>query len=535
MLRARTWRLAGAVTGGMLSAVALLCMVRHSSSAQVAPSPAFLAIENGVFVKDGKGFSIRATCCDPAVGHWFLFRGPWIEAGLGHCRQYGFNAIRTWVPGTGGREDAATYGAWLQDRDAFYREFDRVFVERCKAEGAYLILTLTELPASAGPGSRYDVDSEAYAAWRRFAEDFCGHYKDEPWILFWEVANEYRGDPENLAGTRRFYERAARDLREIDPNHLISSGVDGFHWQEVGNSYNVWLNINTTPGVDIASSHVYANDEWTYNWHTERDYVRMVAEEAAAAARVGKPLFLGEFGAEPRLRQNGENPEIIWYMKAIIRQGIQAYGLHWIYPEPQAGLFNVVPQHSPRTMALIKELNAFAAEGRQVPADFGPRTTDYAFPICNGARPFAGPPPLTRGPATAEADERSFGRAAPSLRITWQAGGAAVELGPFHPNDLSEYGDAGGALRLSIRSNGGLPGGLRVTVGDEAGATASSDLSEAPTVGGPGAGWTRARIPMAKLPIDWTRWMWFRLELPGDTAGSLNVDDIEVACGDGAP
>ncbi len=498
--------------------------------AAVQPRTGFLTIKDGEFHKDGRRFFIRANNCDPAVGHWFKFRGPWLESGIRRCKEYGFNAIRTWVPGTGDVEYAATYDRWLADRDAFYREFDRVFVNRCKAEGIYLIFTLTQLPRSAAPGSKFDVDGEAYGAWKTFVQDFCRHYKDEPWILFWEVANEYRGEPDNLPATRRFYEQAARDLRAVDPNHLISSGVNGLHWPDVRNSYNVWLNINSARGIDIASSHAYTNDPWTYNWHTERDYVRMVREQAAAARKVGKPLFLGEFGAEPRLKAGEENPEIIWYMKAVIREGIRAYGFHWFYPTPQSGTFRLIPERSPRTAQWMKELNALVAEGREVPADFGPKTTDYAFPICTGLKPFAGPPPRALGSAKVDADSGVFGQAAPSLRVTWEGAGAGLELGPHHPNDLSEYCEAGGSLRFALRSEGVMPRGLRVFVRDEAGSTASADISR--TWGGAELAheWRKVSVPLSEFQIDWSRWLSCGLELPPHTAGRINIDDIEIRC-----
>lgn len=518
--------------GKVVLGVALGAAIVAGTRPAVAKTEAgvgFLTIRDGEFYKDGRPFSVRANCCDPAVGHWFKFKGPWLETGIERCKQYGFNAIRTWVPGTGEAEKAATYDKWQADRAAFYREFDRVFVNRCKAEGIYLIFTLTRLPSSAAPGSKYDVEGEAYEAWKRFAQDFCGHYRDEPWILFWEVANEYRGDPDSLPETRRFYEQAARDLRAADPNHLISSGVNGLHWPDYGNSYNVWLNINRARGIDIASSHAYTNDPWTYNWHTERDYVRMVREQVEAAGEVGKPLFLGEFGAEPRLKADEENPEIIWYMKAIIRQGIRAYGFHWFYPVPEPGTFRLIPERSPRTAEWMKELNALVAEGREVPEDFGPKTTDYAFPICTGAKPFAGPAPRTRGRVEVEADDSAFGEAPPSLRITWETGGG-LELGPYHPNDLSEYFEAGGSVTFGIRSEHEVPGGLLMVVTDKTGRAGKAHIAEALRRAGLAREWTKVSVPMKELQIDWSKWQSFGLEFPPDTLGCINIDDIEIGC-----
>jgi len=490
----------------------------------------FLTIRDGKFCKDGRPFPIRANCCDPAVGHWFKFRGPWMEAGIKNCKAYGFNAIRTWVPGTGEVEYAPTYERWLRNRDDFYREFDRVFVDRCRAEGIYLILTFTQLPRSAGAGSKFDVESDAYRAWKEFVQDFCARYRDETQILFWEVANEYRGEPDDLPGTRRFYEQAARDLKAVDPNHPVSSGVDGgMHWPDTPESRRGWVNINGSAGIDVASIHAYANDPWTYNWHTERDYVRMVRGQVAAAREVGKPLLLGEFGAEPRLTADGENPEIIWYMKAVIREGIPAYGFHWFYPVPEAGLFRLIPEHSPRTVQWMKELNAMAAVGEEVPADFGPRTADYAFAICSGEKPFAGPPPRTRGAVQVEADAELFGKSQPCLRITWHEGGASVELGPYHPNDVSEYAEAGGAFSFALRGDARPPETFRVVMGDAMGKSAAAGAAQVTELQ---AGWAKVSVPLSSFAIDWTRWQFIRLEFGPGTSGSINVDDFGIACGE---
>jgi hypothetical protein len=509
----------------VLALCVVLAIGAGTASAQTAEGDAFLTIADGRFFKDGRPFSIRASCCDPAVGHWFKFRGSWWEDGIRQAKALGFNAIRTWVPGTGEpTENAATYTRWQADREDFYREFDRVFIDRAREEGIYLVLTLTTLPESVALGSKYDVDSAAYAAWREFARDFCGHYKDEPQILFWEVANEYRGEGHTMAETRRFYEQAARDLRAADPNHLISSGVD--YWRDTDpGGHAMWLAINGSDGIDVASAHAYSNDPWTINWHTERDYQRVVRDLVEVAAPLHKPLFLGEFGAQPRLTANDENPEIVWFMEAVIREGIPAYGFHWFYPAPEPGLFRVIPSLSPKTAQWMNELNALAAAGEEVPADFGPRTTDYAFPICMGDRPLAGPAPDAEGQVQVVADEGVFGRAAPSLKITWQGAGE-VQLGPYHPNDLSEYAEAGGALRFALRTDAALPEGVRLTVGDSAGGTAAVDLSAYQP---PPGLWTTVAVPMSSLGIDWTAWRSLGLQFPANTQGALNIDDIRVS------
>jgi len=515
--------------GLTLGAALALAANAASGAGKGASDGGFLTIRDGRFVKDGKPFSVRANDCDPAVGHWFLFRGPWLETGMEKCRQYGFNAIRTWLPGTADVEQAAAYGKWKNDREAFYWEFDERILKRCKEQGIYLILTLTELPAGAAPGDHYDVSSPAYAAFRAFVHDFCGHYKAETGILFWEVANDYQGQGKAPAEVRRFYQQAAADVRAADPNHLVSSGLDCMLWD----GQETWRFINSSQGIDIASSHVYGHDDWTFNWHTERDFIRMVRGQAEAARQVAKPLFMGEFGATPRMKAGGENPELIWFMKALIREGVPAYGFHWFYPTPEDGMFRLIPEHSPRTAEWMKGLNALVAEGRDVPAEFGPKTTDYALPLCAGAAPFAGPAPSAHGPVKVEADEAAFAEAAPSLRISWQPGGASVEMGPYHPNDLSEYLEARGVLRLALRTDPEAEPRMCLIVRDSTGKAASAPIvafeTTALPLGGPPL-WAIVQVPMRALDIDWTQWIAVGLEFSPNSAGTVNVDDIEVTC-----
>jgi len=170
-----------------------------------------------------------------------------------------------------------------------------------------------------------------------------------------------------------------------------------------------------------------------------------------------------------------------------------------------------------------------AAVGEEVPADFGPRTADYAFAICSGEKPFAGPPPRTRGAVQVEADAELFGKSQPCLRITWHEGGASVELGPYHPNDVSEYAEAGGAFSFALRGDARPPETFRVVMGDAMGKSAAAGAAQVTELQ---AGWAKVSVPLSSFAIDWTRWQFIRLEFGPGTSGSINVDDFGIACGE---
>ncbi len=139
-------------------------------------------------------------------------------------------------------------------------------------------------------------------------------YKDDPAIFAWQIGNEPRcfsDEPEIRDGFIGWMSETARIIKELDPNHLLSTGNEGHMGSE--QDWSLVERINTIPGVDYMTIHI-----WPYNWGWAKadslvedlpeaisktaDYI---AGHVELARRLGQPLVCEEFGF-PR---DGFSPE----------------------------------------------------------------------------------------------------------------------------------------------------------------------------------------------------------------------------------
>ncbi len=130
-------------------------------------------------------------------------------------------------------------------------------------------------------------------------------YKDDPAIFSWQICNEPRCfsnvDSVRVAFVDWLWDAAAQ-IRSLDPNHLISTGNEGFFGCE--GDLDLYEKIHSCPDIDYLTIHI-----WPYNWnwisdgdvqggvqtaidHTER-YINMHVE---LAEKYSKPLVIEEFG-----------------------------------------------------------------------------------------------------------------------------------------------------------------------------------------------------------------------------------------------
>lgn len=128
-------------------------------------------------------------------------------------------------------------------------------------------------------------------------------YKDSPAIMTWEIANEPRAfgdDSLSKARLEDYILTSARIIKEIDPNHLVSTGSEGLHGCE--RDLDLWARIHQAPEIDYAILHL-----WPYNWQwvdsattvSGVDSAWMKSKEYIVKhidAFKGKPIVLEEFG-----------------------------------------------------------------------------------------------------------------------------------------------------------------------------------------------------------------------------------------------
>ena len=150
-------------------------------------------------------------------------------------------------------------------------------------------------------------------------------YKDEPAIAAWQIMNEGRnsgGDPTRL---RDWYQEIAQYIKSIDPNHLVSTGEEGFDDSSLGtwgndgsfthpdystgeysNTYALRANEGTSyvlntaiPEIDFGNAHWYPA-EFGFGSEINDDLLRAqrawLSDHKEIAESSGKPFINGEFG-----------------------------------------------------------------------------------------------------------------------------------------------------------------------------------------------------------------------------------------------
>ena len=161
--------------------------------------------------------------------------------------------------------------------------------------------------------SQYSTNAQAQALFEQHLRTVVSRvnsltgkpYSEDPAIFSWQIGNEPRcfsSDPAVQDGFVAWLHRAARLIREADPNHLISVGSEGSWGCE--NDIDLYRRIHESPDIDYLTMHI-----WPYNWswvsadgpqwdidNAEAKTKAYMDEHVAVARELGKPLVLEEFG-----------------------------------------------------------------------------------------------------------------------------------------------------------------------------------------------------------------------------------------------
>lgn len=130
-------------------------------------------------------------------------------------------------------------------------------------------------------------------------------YSESPAIMSWQIANEPRAfSREGKRALADWLRQTARTIKEIDSNHLVSTGSEGKYGCEV--DLDLWAEIHNYPEIDYANIHI-----WPYNWNWIRKETKDgVVEDVDSACKYTqayidehfdkmggvKPIVLEEFG-----------------------------------------------------------------------------------------------------------------------------------------------------------------------------------------------------------------------------------------------
>jgi|GEM_PF-845155 len=139
-------------------------------------------------------------------------------------------------------------------------------------------------------------------------------YKNEPAIFAWQIMNEGRNSGKDATIMRNWYQEIAQHIKSIDPNHLVSTGEEGFDEGtptqysigEYSNTYVLRANEGTSyiantsiPEIDFGSAHWYPGEfgfGHTVNSNLLNAQKAWLTDHKNIAGSVGKPFYIGEFG-----------------------------------------------------------------------------------------------------------------------------------------------------------------------------------------------------------------------------------------------
>jgi hypothetical protein len=151
------------------------------------------------------------------------------------------------------------------------------------------------------PGNGATIATVSYWDW---VHEVVIRYTDSPTIGMWELINEPESsdcDPGYTAGgcyghnrctdgtgaLRSFFDAVGTEIKRIDPNHLVESGMlGGDQCGSVGPDY---ATTQASPGIDVTSFHDY---------HPGATLTPELALRTAQANTLNKPLLVGELGLD---------------------------------------------------------------------------------------------------------------------------------------------------------------------------------------------------------------------------------------------
>ena len=205
------------------------------------------------------------------------------------------------------------------DKDTYnerqFRQFNYI-VEMAKKYKIKLIVTLANYWSDYGGIQRYlewggiksdnpgvfFTDETAKQIYKDYVECFVTEYKDDPTIFAWELCNGPRyqgfGEDESSETLRGWVDEMGGFIKNIDPNHLISSGLEGqgtrynYGW----NAGNDFVKIHESKYIDFCTAQMYPTDEDKAGRVLSIDETKgLLAAWINDCNKIGKPFFLGEF------------------------------------------------------------------------------------------------------------------------------------------------------------------------------------------------------------------------------------------------
>ena len=330
-----------------LVAVVAIFMV-NCGGAQTTPAGEIIKVENGQFIRNGKPYYFVGT------NFWYgAILGSEGEGGnrerlcreLDFMKSVGIENLRILVGGEGENGLLGKIEPNLQPEPGVYNDevlagLDYLMMELGKREMTAVLYFNNAWEWSGGYTQyvawaneepvlvprvdgwfSYNAFAGEFVRNERAKEIFFNHlryiitrtnrytgikYVDDPAIFSWQICNEPRAfsskTEDNKVHFAEWIAESARLIRELDPNHMISTGSEGFY----GCEWDMELceKIHAIEEIAYINCHV-----WPYNWkwitgENMREKLDVAFENTEAyiamhtelGEKIGKPVVVEEFG-----------------------------------------------------------------------------------------------------------------------------------------------------------------------------------------------------------------------------------------------
>lgn len=292
---------------------------------------------------------------------------------------------------------------YREDRTEYFRRFDR-FVKDAEEAGLGLIPSLfwfdACVPDLVGePRSAWgEPSSKTHAFMCAYVAEVVGRYVDSPAIWAWELGNEYNlaADLPNAAQHRppivphwgsptersaaddmthamivtasRAFAQAVRAHDAVRPvttghsipraaqHHLRAEGV----WRDDAPAQFEAILLELAPDpIDLVSVHMYAQARKRFG-RDDVAYAELLEVCRGAAAKAGKALFLGEFGASHAADAGGvgQGKATVLAMLEAVEASAIPLAAFWVYDLPQqTGSYNVTPEENAYVLDALEAVN----------------------------------------------------------------------------------------------------------------------------------------------------------------------------------
>ena len=331
----------------MKKALKLLLSVCLALVALGCSKPSFVSVKDGQFVRDGKPFTYIGT------NFWY---GPILASDgrggdmqrltkeLDTLKALGVTNLRVLVGGDGQDGVFSRVEPTLQTAPGVYNDtlltgLDRFLVELGKRDMQAVLFLNNSWEWSGGYGQylewatgekaliplidgywpfmqqmrKFQTSQESQELFYHHVKSIVGRtnsitgkpYKEDPAIFAWQIGNEPRcfsDDVEIREGFIGWLTRTAALIKELDPNHMLSTGNEGYMGCE--QDWELTEQVNRIPGIDYMTIHI-----WPYNWGwaDEKDLDGTLSQaisnteeylqaHARLAGTMGMPVVCEEFG-----------------------------------------------------------------------------------------------------------------------------------------------------------------------------------------------------------------------------------------------